>query len=311
MVTMFALLLALGTQPCLPAELGKIDPPSAIQVQGAPASVPVTAPPPPPPKAVVRPPALALEERAQYRINFGVLGQLGELNINLTPALQGNLVQLLGRVKASVFGIGETEKRIVSEFDPTSLGARRWTSLRLSSGKSVTDFARQTSPGTVALVRRRPGRADQPDTLVRKAPVMDALTFILRMRLEPPRSPQTYEVLDGHGLWLLTISPARPVKGDFGKALQLDGRAQPIYWDGSADKERPTRSFSVWLSDDQFHIPLRLVMPLSVGEVRADLVTVTRNHPLAGQKALAANPMLPRSVRRHLGKGWPTGERPQ
>jgi hypothetical protein len=79
MVTMFALLLALGSPPCLPAELGKIDPPSAIQPQAD------RPPPPPPPAPPPPPPALAREERAQYRINFGILGQLGELNINLTP----------------------------------------------------------------------------------------------------------------------------------------------------------------------------------------------------------------------------------
>lgn len=304
MVTMFALLLALGTKPCLPAELGKIDPPSAIQVQAEtpappPPPPPQLAPPPPPPpppapKAAARPappPALALEERAQYRINFGILGQLGELNINLTPGQRGDMIQLLGQVKASLFGIGKTEKRIVSEFDPASQGARRWTSLRLTSGKSVTDFARQTSPGTVALVRRRPGRPDQPETLVRKAAVMDPLTFILRMRLQPPRAPQVYEVLDGHGLWLLTIAPARPVTGDFGRALRLDGTARPVFWDGSPDDGRPNRTFTFWLSDDQYHIPLRLVMPLSVGEVRADLVTVSRNPPLQAQ-TVAASPQL-------------------
>src|SRR3954454_2106225 len=178
MVTMFALMLALGSPPCLPAALGKIDPPSIIQPQAEKRATPPTPMPPPPP------PALAREERAQYRINFGILGQLGELNINLTPGA-GGVVQLLGQVKASIFGIGETEKRIVSEFDPALQGARRWTSLKLTSGNSVTDFARQPKPGTVALVRRRPGKPDQPETLVRKAAVMDPLTFILRMRLAP------------------------------------------------------------------------------------------------------------------------------
>src|SRR6185369_13544241 len=224
MVTMFALLLALGSPPCLPTELGKIDPPSAIQPQ------PERPPAPPQPTRPPPPPALAREERAQYRINFGILGQLGELNINLTPGA-GGLVQLLGQVKASLFGIGETEKRIVSEFDPAANGARRWTALKLTGKSSITDFARQTRPGTVALVRRRPGRPDQPETLVRSSAVMDPLTFILRMRLAPPRTPQVYEVLDGHGLWLLTIAPAVPVTGDFGRALRLEGKAEPVFWD--------------------------------------------------------------------------------
>jgi hypothetical protein len=304
MVTMFALMLALGSPPCLPAELGKIDPPSVVQPQAdRPAPPPAPARPPPPP-------ALAREERARYRINFGMLGQLGELNLNLTPAAQGGLVQLLGQVKASIFGIGETEKRIVSEFDPAAGGARRWTALKLTGKNSVTDFARQPRPGTVALVRRRPGKPDQPETLVRQAAVMDPLTFILRMRLAPPRSPQVFEVLDGHGLWLLTIAPAVPVSGDLGKALRLEGKADPVFWDGSHDDDRPRRTFTVWLSDDELHTPLRLVMPLAVGEVRADLVTVTRSHPRAAARAVAAGRQVPRSLVGLAGK-LPTPERPQ
>jgi len=73
----------------------------------------------------------------------------------------------------------------VSEFDPAANGSRRWTSLKLTGKSSVTDFARQTKPGTVALVRRRPGKPDQPETLVRQSSVMDPLTFILRLRLAP------------------------------------------------------------------------------------------------------------------------------
>jgi len=289
----------------------------AIQVQAAapslvvPARSPAPAPAPAPRPVVARtaPQApLAMEERAQYRINFGILGQLGQLNLNLTPNQQGDFVQLIGQVKASMFGIGETEKRIVSEFDTSSHGARRWTSLKVSSGKTVTDFARQTTPGTVALVRRRPGRPDQPETLVRKAAVMDPLTFILRMRLAPPRAAQVYEVLDGHGLWLMTIAPATTVNTpDLGRVLRLDGRAQPVFWDGSTDEDRPTRTFTFWLSDDQFHIPLRLVMPLSVGEVRADLVTVSRNAPLG--RAVAANPSP--ALRAYLDKVFQANRRPQ
>jgi hypothetical protein len=293
MVTMFALLLALGAPPCLPAELGKIDPPSAIQPQPA---TPPPAPARPTPPAA---PALAREERAQYRINFGILGQLGELNLNLTPGK--DVVQLLGQVKASLFGIGETEKRIVSEFDPASQRARRWTSLKVSGKSSITDFARQAKPGTVNLVRRRPGKPDQPETLVRQAAVMDPLTFILRMRLAPPRAPQVFEVLDGHGLWLITIAAAVPATGDLGRALRIEGKADPVFWDGSHDDDRPHRTFTVWLSDDAFHTPLRLVMPLSVGEVRADLVTVTRNHPPA-DRTLAANPPVSRSLFGVVGK---------
>jgi hypothetical protein len=287
---MLALLFALGgtPPPCFPAELGQIDPPSAVSQPVTPPPGPITAPPPlglhnarpaAPPAAAPGSP-LTQEERAQYRIAFGILGQMGELSLAMSPPVQrGGAVTLQGQVKASIFGIGETEKRIVSEFDPASLGARAWTSVRNSGGKMVTDFARQTQPGTVALVRRRPGKPDQPETLQRRAAVLDPLAFIMRVRVDPPRAPQVFEVLDGHGLWLLTVAPATRTTSDLGRVLRIDGKADPVFWDGSHDGERPNRTFTFWLSDDAFHTPLRLVMPLAMGEVRADLVTVTRSHP--------------------------------
>jgi hypothetical protein len=127
---------------------------------------------------------------------------------------------------------------------------------------------------------------------------MDPLGFILRVRLRPPRAPETFEVLDGHGLWRLTLAPAVAVNDELGRALRLDGKAEPIFWDGRHDDDRPNRTFSFWLSDDSFHTPLRLVMPLAVGEVRADLVTVSRNHPLAVPIGGAAHALvLPRGSR--------------
>jgi hypothetical protein len=287
MVTMLALLLALSPQPCLFSEPGNGKLPAVVAL-ATPAPLPVAKAAPP------LPAPLAQEERARYRINFGILGQLGELNINLTPGPKGDVIQILGQVKASVLGLGETEKRVASEVDTRSLEARRWTTLKLTSGSSTTDFARQPRPGTVSLLRRRPGKADQPDTLVRKAGVMDPLAFILRLRLASPLGAQRYEVLDGHGLWLISIAPGARVTGDFGKAVRLQGRAEPVYWDGTHDDDRPNRTFTVWLSDDAARIPLRLVMPLAVGQVRADLLTVTRTHPRA--LAPGVNPHAPGSL---------------
>jgi hypothetical protein len=310
---MFALLLALGPSSCMPAELGKIDPPAAMVAQGPARTAPLPAAPAPapPPTAPSLPSPLTRDEWTQYRIAFGVLGNLGELKIVLTPGPRpGDAIRLLGQVKASLFGIGETDKRVLSEFDPRSLAVRRWSAYRSTGGKTVTDFARQAHPGTVALLRRRPGRPDQPDTLRRKVEVLDPLSFILRLRVATPHEPQSYEVLDGHGLWQITTSPATRGTGDMGRALRVDGKAEPIFWDGSRDEERPRRTFSVWLSDDEFRTPLRLVLPLSVGEVRADLVTVTRSTPRGGQAATggaspAHRPALSVRLHRALARWLP------
>jgi len=143
----------------------------------------------------------------------------------------------------------------------------------------VTDFATQAQPGAVAMMRRQTGKPDQSGALRRTVSILDPLTFLLRLRVAPPSALQKFEVIDGQGLWIITMTPARIEADGAGRALRLDGKAEPINWDGAVDGERSTHAFSLWLSTDQFRTPLRLVMPLAVGEARAELVGLSRGRP--------------------------------
>jgi uncharacterized protein DUF3108 len=257
-------------RPCLPTELGHTDPPAPLRAA------------PPPAPAPPLPGPLSRQERAQYRIAFGILGQLGQLTISQTPATPGEgIMRLVGQAHGSLLGFGETDKRLETELDPRSLAARRWIAVRTSGGKSVTDFAQQGQPGFVAMVRKRTGKPDRPASLKRIGSVLDPLTFLLQLRVAPPTAAQRFEVLDGQGLWVITMSPARSEPDGAGRALRLDGKADPIAWDGAVDRERSTHAFSLWLTADEFHTPLRLVMPLAVGQARADLVGLSRSPPPA------------------------------
>jgi hypothetical protein len=286
-----ALLLAAVSvpRPCLPTELGHTDPLAVVE-----APPPPPPPPPPAPPAPPLPAPLTLEERAQYRIAFGILGQLGQLTISLSPGAAGGPVRVVGQAHGSLLGFGETDKRLETELDPRSLGARRWTAVRTSGGKTVTDFAQQAEPGLVNMMRRRTGRPDRPAALKRAAPVLDPLTFLMRLRVAPPATPQAVEVLDGQGLWLITVKPARNEAEGAGRALRIDGKADPIAWDGAPDKDRSSHRFSLWLTADEFRTPLRLVMPLAVGEARADLVGLSRGRsaPRVVRNALTRLPEL-------------------
>src|SRR2546425_278978 len=111
----FVLLLAALTppvRPCLPMELGHTDP---------------LPPPPPPPPAPAPAPAplpapLSRDERAQYRLAFGILGQLGSLTITIAPAsAPASAVRLVGQAHGSLLGLGETDKRLETELEPRSL----------------------------------------------------------------------------------------------------------------------------------------------------------------------------------------------
>jgi hypothetical protein len=286
----FVALLAAVTplsRPCLPTELGHTNPPVLAP--------PPPPPPPPPAAAPARPlPApLTREERAQYKLAFGILGKLGDLTISVSPAPNA-AVRLVGKAHGSLLGFGETDKRLETELDPRSLAARRWTAVRTSGGKSVTDYADQLQPGAVTMLRRRTGKPDRPAALRRTTAVLDPLTFLMRLRVAPPAAPQSYEVIDGQGLWTITMTPARIEADGAGRAIRLDGKAAPIAWDGHPDRERSTHPFTLWLTADEFRTPLKLVMPLAVGEARAELVGLSRGRTPArvSQPALARLPQL-------------------
>jgi hypothetical protein len=273
--------MALGMQMALLP----IEPPP---ISAQPAPLPVAPPPPPPPPAAPPPLAAPLTraEHAQYRISFGLLGQLGTLSIDVTP---GDVARLSGRAHGSLLGIGETTKGLETELDPRSLLARRWTAVRISGGKTVTDFAQQNSTGLVAILRRRSDKPERSDVLRRSTAVLDPLAFLMQLRVAPPAVTRTYDVLDGQGLWLIDMRPARVVAEGAGRALRIDGVARPIEWDGRVDADRSNHTFSLWLGDDAFHTPLRVVMPLAVGEVRAELSALTRS---------PGSPAVPRALTR-------------
>ena len=280
------LLLALGQPPCLPDELGRHWTP-----EPAPPSPPAAAAPAPAPAAPPLPAPMQRQERARYSIGYGLLGTVAEITLESLPGAKGApTVLLTGKGSGSILGLGHTEKAIETEFNTRTLDPRRWKNHRKQGGKVITDFATQEPPGKVALVRQRPDKPETRDVLERKSAVLDPLAFLARLRIAPPTgAPQTFEVLDGRGLWFITINPATrtslAVATGNGAApaptaaLKLDGRAQPVYWDGDIDHERQARAFTIWLSDDVFHTPLRLAMPYGIGEVRVELVSLSRALP--------------------------------
>lgn len=266
-VHLLLVVLWLGRLPCLPSETSETTP-----------AAPEPAPPPRPQEA----PALALpNETATYRVTYGVFGEVAQATVTFTssPAssaagLAAPVVHAVGSGSGEVFGFGHTDKRIVSEFDARALASMRWTSTKKSDGKMVVDVAEQAQPGAVAIVRKREGQPDQAESFARSAAVLDPLGLLLRIRLAVPTKTTVYEVLDGRGLWLITLTPLP--HGRIQPFVRLDGYADPIYWNGQPDKERTARKFTLFLTNDARHLPVQLVIPLGLGEVRADIVTLSR-----------------------------------
>jgi hypothetical protein len=238
------------------------------------------------PRARPRPaPGLCIaKETARYRVSFGLFGQVAEATLSLTPdaasgrpgaAVPPGLLHAAGRGSGSVLGFGKTDKRIEAEFDARALAPRRFGSVRTSDGKTTSDTAEQAQPGTLALLRKRSGEKDLVEGFHRTAPVLDPLSFLLRLRLAPPAAATVYEVLDGRALWLAAVSAAR-IDDAHPDLLRVDGRFDPIYWSGGTDKERRSYDFSLFLTRDGNRTPVRLLVPFGLGEVRAELIQVVR-----------------------------------
>jgi hypothetical protein len=287
LITSLPLLFAFGSAPCLPQELGHITPPA--EPSATPARALLALLPPPPPAPVGRSfggGPTPLDETMSFSIEYSLLGRLGDLQLWFIHPGQG--VRAVGVGKGALIGAGTMEKRLDSHLDPHAAGTTRWVSTRVQSGKTVVDTIVQSAPGTVEVLRRRADRPDQANTFRRGRPVLDPLGFLFALRTHPPAAPETYEVLDGRALWIIKLRPARAAALDGQGALAIAGHAESVYWDGSPDKDRTDRDFTVWLSADQVHTPLKLVVPLALGEVRVSLAKIDRTPPKA--QALLGSP---------------------
>jgi hypothetical protein len=257
-------------------------------VEKPPVEAPSAAPAPSPAAAPARRPR-STAESTRYRVAWGVLGQLGEIEISFSSP--GGIVRAVGVGRGSLLGIGKVEKRFESDVDPAAPGTPRWTASRVQGGKTVVDTFAQPTPGSIETTRRHTGKPDQSTKFVRGRPVLDPLGFLWRLRTRPPTTKESFEVLDGRALWIISVDPPRSAPFEGGRrALVLKGHAEPIFWDGDRDPERTAREFKIWLEDDAFRTPLRLSMPLMVGEVRVDLVRLRR--PLVGTAVPRPRPAI-------------------
>jgi hypothetical protein len=242
----------------------------------------------PAPAAVLKPlaaeatPAAApwmLKETASYRVTFGILGQVAEATLSFTPAAGAAALPLaisaVGSGNGAVLGFGRTDKRIESEIDARTFVGRRWTNVRSSDGKTTADTGEQPKLGSVSLLRKRTGERDLAESFTRTATILDPLSFLLSVRMVLPAAPTKYEILDGRALWIAELSAACPDPSS-PWLLRMDGKVDPIYWNGSPDPERKSRVFSLLVTRDRFHTPVRLVVPFGVGEVVAELVRLER-----------------------------------
>src|SRR5437763_485513 len=76
------------------------------------------------------PSAVARQERARYRIDYGVI-EIGEREVAIAAAVPGSvLVHADGHGTGGLLGLGHIEDRIATDFDLARLESRRWDNAR-------------------------------------------------------------------------------------------------------------------------------------------------------------------------------------
>jgi hypothetical protein len=285
--------------PCLPVELGKVptrpdEPAPMIEPQPTPQPPPAAPAPVMPPAVVLAlppfpplPVPVAMLEHARYRIAFGILGQVGEIR----TTIQGDhtegptrLVEVAGSGEGSILGLGRMRTRVESQFDSALLGSRRWTAARWKGDQATIDVVDQANPGRITLERRRDGRPPERQAATLRLPTFDPIGFTLRVRISPPAPGETQvlQILEGRALWRVALTTAgtqvMPDSPTATRALRLEGRLDPILYDGRPDtaSDRPHRTFTLWLSSDPARVPLRLSVPVGIGNVVVELVELKR-----------------------------------
>ena len=240
------------------------------------------------------PPPIAVTENARYRVAYGVLGQIGEIrtSIEREPARGGErLVRVKGSGDGSILGMGQMHAEVDGRFDAARLGSRRWKSASGQGSKAITDVIDQPRPGELALERRLGSGAPERLWATLAMPVLDPLGFILRVRISPPAPgrSQTFHVMEGQALWRLTLATAGTEVLPDGAAtptaaLRIDGKIEPVSFDGKPDDSRSHRSFTLWLSNDPTRVPLRMSISVGPGHLVVELVELQRQVRVAGQR---------------------------
>jgi hypothetical protein len=237
------------------------------------------------------PTSLPLYEEAHYDIQYGLLGSVGQLGFSvggLTGPDGSEVVNVHGAGAGAVWGLGGMERRIDAEFDPRALGSRRWSVVRLKTGQHANeetiDTAARGDRDAILLERKAPGQPPSRQTVTFAAPTSDPLGILWRLRTAPPalHHTETLQVLDGLLLWRVRVTTtaidAPPPEGDVA-AMRLEGEVIPILFDGRIDPDRPTRRFTLWLSDKTNHLPLRLEVPFGPSDVIMTLDEVRKLAP--------------------------------
>jgi Protein of unknown function (DUF3108) len=231
-------------------------------------------------------------ETSRYRIEHGLFGTVGQIDIRIEADAQGWTAT--GTGTGAVLGLGKRVQDIETHIDTRTLLPTRWQVHRKSSSRELTDFAHQPSPGSVRIVRKRPGRRDEGAHFGDAQPVFDPLGFLIYMRAARlPDETVTLSLLDGQAYWQIVLAPQPgedlKVGSQTHHTVKWNAQAIPLDWQRQPSQERSPKRFTLWVSNDEHRIPVRVEAESPLGNVRVDLVEATRGQIVAPELVATAS----------------------
>lgn len=119
---------------------------------------------------------------------------------------------------------------------------------------------------------REPGWREWTTPYPAHAGAEDPISAFFRMRLLDLTEPQAFPLFSGSETWALEVVPEGRERLT-GTALgTIDARVIRLQTRHEGEIE-PKGRFTVWVTDDERQIPVRMVVKTTVGPVRADLVS--------------------------------------
>jgi len=148
--------------------------------------------------------------------------------------------------------------------------------------------------GSFDLAVMRPGIEAAPRVAHQSMPAdiaaFDAHSVIGALRAWRPEEGQHayFFALVGRHLWQNTVrfTQRERVRTRLGRfdALRIDGVARRLTRDLREDPRKPPRYYTLWMSDDDQHLPLQVTGKTEYGEVKAELVEYTAPSQLRAQR---------------------------
>jgi hypothetical protein len=133
----------------------------------------------------------------------------------------------------------------------------------------------------ISLLEQENVQARSTQSLSRPSEVLDPPSLLWKMRTSLPRAPASYEVLDGKALWRVQITAVQ-LDPKTPSLIRVEGKIEPTDWGGSPDPLRSARTFTLLLTADARHLPVKAMFPLGWGEVKAELVSVSHEGSVDG-----------------------------